>query len=151
MRRSSFEDEDVFMPREFRTVASSTMETLFDRFNIIGYKQTVQGRRILFDPDEIIRNSYLDVDGKVKGFTPLESAIVQLELLRFMWQNMLSLEKNGGHPDKLFILKNERVMLIRKSSISQLSVLPLVGTLIKNALSVSAITILFKDLYLASL
>ena len=49
----------------------------------------------------------MDYDGKILGFTPVESVIVQLELLRQMWQNQLAVHKNGGGPDKAIVLKNE--------------------------------------------
>jgi hypothetical protein len=51
----------------------------------------------------------MDVDGKINGFSPVESVLVQLELLRQMWQNMLALHKNGGHPDKIFTFENMRM------------------------------------------
>jgi hypothetical protein len=48
----------------------------------------------------------MEIDGKPFGFTPVESIVVQLELLRLMWQNQISLHKNGGAPDKVFIAKD---------------------------------------------
>jgi hypothetical protein len=45
-------------------------------------------------------------DGRVTGFTPISSIIIQLEILRQMWQNQLQLHRNGGSPDKIFALEN---------------------------------------------
>lgn len=102
-------DEDTLKPRKYRYIASTTMEIVHDQFDIKEYHQVVGMNQIKFSKEEIIRYSFMDVDGKVSGFTPVESIVVQLELLRQMWQNMLSIYKNGGAPDKLFILENTKV------------------------------------------
>jgi len=102
-------DEDSYLPRLYRSVASSTMEVIHDEYDIAGYRQVVGAlKEHVFKKNEIIRYTHMDVDGRVEGFTPVESIIVQLELLRQMWQNNLALHHNGGHPDKVFILKNEK-------------------------------------------
>lgn len=103
---TNFSDEDLFTPRKMRHVASSSMKIEFDDYDVIQYVQEVGSRREYFKPNEIIRGTFSDIDGKVQGFTPVEAIVVQLELLRFMWQNMLAIHKNGGAPDKLFVLKN---------------------------------------------
>lgn len=99
-------DEDVLKPRKYRYMASSTVEVIYDKYDVLHYTQNVAGEKEDFSPKEIIRFTFVDVDGRVNGFTPVESIIVQLELLRQMWQNMLSMHKNGGAPDKLFVLEN---------------------------------------------
>ena len=99
-------DEDLLTPRKYKAIASSTMEIIHDQYDIMHYNHIVGTNRNLFTPKEIIRFNFGEIDGKPYGFTPVESVIVQLELLRQMWQNMLSLHKNGGSPDKLFILED---------------------------------------------
>jgi len=102
-------DEDLLRPRKYRYVASSSIEIIHDQIDIIQYNQVVGiNNPVVFDPKEMVRYTLQDVDGKVSGFTPVEAVIVQLELLRFMWQNMLSIHKNGGSPDKLFVIENMR-------------------------------------------
>lgn len=102
-------DEDLLAPKKYRSIASSTMEILFDKTNIKGYIQDVGGEKKSFSMKETIRSTLEDVDGKVNGFTSVESAIVQLELLRFMWGNMMSYHKNGGTMDNIFILEDQQV------------------------------------------
>jgi hypothetical protein len=102
-------DEDLLKPRKYRTIASSTMEIIFDKLEIKGYVQDVGGETVDFSVKEIIRSTFMDVDGKVNGFTSLESALVQLELLRFMWGNMTAIHKNGGAMDKIFILEDGNI------------------------------------------
>lgn len=99
-------DEDVRAPRMYRNVASTTVENIFDQVNVKGYRQRVGVNEILFNTEEMIHFTLMDVDGKVNGFTPVESILTQLELLRAMWQNMVSLQKNGGSPDKVFAFEN---------------------------------------------
>jgi len=106
---TSFIDEDLLRPRKYRSIASSTIEIVHDEYDINFYNHVVNMRQEKFMPKEIIHFPFLNVDGKPNGFTPVESVLVQLELLRQMWQNQLSLHKNGGAPDKVFILKNIKV------------------------------------------
>lgn len=101
-------DEDLLRPRKLRYVPSSTTEIIFDEIDIKNYVQTVGLTKVEFSPKEIIHITLMDVDGKVNGFTAIESAVVQLELLRQMWQNMLSLHRNGGSPDKIFVLEDTK-------------------------------------------
>ena len=99
-------DEDILAPRKYRYMASTTMENIHGPYDMINYRQIVGMEEEFFSPKEIIRYTLMEVDGKVEGFTPVESIMVQLELLRQMWQNMASLHKNGGAPDKVFALEN---------------------------------------------
>jgi len=108
VRKYNF-DEDLRKPRKYLYVPSSTMEVLHDRYDVIGYRQIVGVEQpIDFTTDEIIHFTLQYVDGRVNGFTPVESIIVQLELLRQMWQNLLSIHKNGGSPDNIITLKDVR-------------------------------------------
>ena len=103
-------DEDILRPRKYRYVPSTTVEIIFDHFDILGYKHMVGViPPIMFKPEEIVHYTLMNRDGKVAGFTPVESVIVQLELLRQMWQNLLSIHKNGGSPDKIIAIDNVQV------------------------------------------
>jgi len=103
-------DEDLLRPRKYRCVASTTVEVVFDQWDIKEYNHIVGIQNpVVFKPKEMIHYQLMKVDGKPFGFTPVESILVQLELLRQMWQNQLSLHKNGGYPDKVFLLKDMRV------------------------------------------
>ena len=103
-------NEEILEPQKLNYLASSTMENMFNAYGITEYIQSIDMTHpVAYTLPEVIRSTYMDVDGKVSGFTPLESIIVQIELLRFMWQNMLSIHRNGGSPDKIFVLKNTDV------------------------------------------
>lgn len=103
-------DEDLLRPRKYRYVPATTIEIVYDKYDILWYNQVVGvNRPEKFMPDEMIHFTLMDRDGKVNGFTSVESVIVQLELLRQMWQNLLSVHKNGGAPDRIFSLENVNV------------------------------------------
>ena len=98
-------DEDVLRPRKYRYVPSTTMEVIHDEYDVKQFNHVVAGRQVLFSTDEIVHYTLQDIDGKPYGFSPVESVLVQLELLRFMWQNMLAMHRNGGSPDKIISLE----------------------------------------------
>lgn len=94
-------DEDLTAPRKMRIVASTTMSNRTDGYDITGYVQKVATQEIPFTPDEIIRLSFEELDGKVDGFTPLLSLPLHIELLWLLWQNQYYLQAKGNHPDLL--------------------------------------------------
>lgn len=99
-------DEDLLRPRKYRYVPSTTMEVVYNQYDILSYRHIVGLQQIEFKTDEIVHYTLMERDGKPYGFTPVESILVQLELLRQMWMNMLSLHRNGGYPDKVFAFEN---------------------------------------------
>lgn len=104
--RTQYIDEDSQLPRLYRYVPSTTMENVYDKYDIKFYRHTVGGKSLEFSTDELVRYTFMNVDGRPNGFTPLDALLVQLELLRFMWQNMLSIHKNGGAMDKIISFEN---------------------------------------------
>jgi hypothetical protein len=101
-----FNDEDFMKPRTVRYVASSTMDIKFTKDDIEYYIQRVGSDDRRFELKEIIRLTDLMIDGKPFGFTPVSSMITQLELLKLMWLNQRSVQRNGGNPGKIFAFKN---------------------------------------------
>jgi hypothetical protein len=107
---TKFLDEDVLALKQLRYVPSTTVEVVYDRYDVKGYNHFLGVYLpMFFSPEEIIHFTLMKRDGKVNGFTPIESCIVQVELLRQMWQNQLSLHRNGGAPDKVFNVENLQV------------------------------------------
>jgi hypothetical protein len=100
--KQKYLDEDLLKPRILRYVASSTMDVDFDEHDIKGYIQRVGAQDVFYSVDEIIRITDLMVDGKPYGFTPLYSLLLQLDLLKRMWENQQALQKNGGAMSKVF-------------------------------------------------
>jgi len=111
-------DEDLLRPRKYRYIASSSMNIIHDANDILGYQQNVNGQIVDFSPEEIIHDMFYETDGKVNGFTPVESLMLQLELLNLMWRNQWALQKKGG-PDRIVVLKNEVVNSVAYKKIEQ--------------------------------
>lgn len=101
-------DEHLFLPKKYRQVPSTTVDVKYDRFDIVGYTQKVGEKIRTFTPDEIIHLTNLRVDGEPVGFTPLDAIVLQMELLRLMWQNQYALQVKGNHPDKIFVAEDLR-------------------------------------------
>lgn len=102
----AYTDEDILKPRKLRYVASSTVDTIHDGLDVVEYKQVVGTSEVNYTPKEIIHFKFLEVDGKVNGFTPVVSILVQLELLHLMWQNQLALVRNGGKMDMIISIED---------------------------------------------
>ena len=97
-------DEDVRKTRVVDYVASSTMIINHDQRDVLGYIQRINGGEEDFSTEEIIHVPLLRIDGKVDGFSPVESLVKELILVWAIKENMLAYFRNGGTPSKLFIL-----------------------------------------------
>lgn len=101
-------DEEQRVPRIFDHVASSTVDIVHDDVEVMNYTQTVGTHKETFLPSEILHFKFQDVDGKVHGHTPISSLHREILLLWFLKENMVSYIRNGGNPDKVFILPDEQ-------------------------------------------
>lgn len=99
-------DEANLTLRNLRYIASSTVENLFDNFEIREYKQIVGANHKLYSPKDIIHLKFMDINGRPNGFTPISSVVTPLELDFFMWQNMNALAKNSGQPDRVYSVED---------------------------------------------
>lgn len=65
------------------------------------------GERVVFKKDDIVHLRYMRVNGEVQGFSPAQALTAEITLLWMVKENMLSFMRNGGAPDKIFILPTE--------------------------------------------
>lgn len=100
-------DEDLRKPRVFDYIASSSVEVLYDEIDILGYKQYHSTGDTVFKPNEVIHFKFQSIDGKPEGYSPIESLHTEMLLLYFIKENMMSYIRNGGNPDKIYVLLNE--------------------------------------------
>lgn len=100
-------DEDVRAPKKIDHVASSTVQIIHDHFDIQGYEQSAAGIKVVFKPEEILHWRYMRINGEVQGFAPAEALAAEIMLLTLVKENMMSFMRNGGSPDKVFILPKE--------------------------------------------
>ena len=100
-------DEDLRKPRKVDYIASSTVAIEHDSYDIKSYIQNYNARQEVFGPEEIIHVPLMRLDGKVDGFSPVESLPHEMILLWAIKENMLAYFRNGGVPKKIFTLPEE--------------------------------------------
>ena len=100
-------DEDLRLPRVVDYIASSTVQIEHNKHDITAYIQWFGAENIRFLPKEVIHVPLHRVDGKVDGFTPVESLMYEVILIWAIKENMLSYFRNGGSPSKAWILPEE--------------------------------------------
>jgi len=100
-------DEDLRIPRIIDYIPASTVVIEHDRYEVLRYVQWFLAQQEVFMPEEVVHIPLSRVDGKVEGFTPLESLYYELVLLWAIKENMLAFFRNGGVPKKMFILPEE--------------------------------------------
>lgn len=100
-------DEDTRKTKRVDHLAASSVIIRHNQYDIEGYTQIANTYSHTFKTDEIIHWRYLNLDGKVQGFSPIEALWAEIMLLTLVKQNMISFMRNGGTPDKVFILPKE--------------------------------------------
>lgn len=100
-------DEDFNNVRAIDYVAASTMDVEHDSTEVTGYVQRAAGGEREFTKEEIVHFRYMTVDGRVMAFSPAQSLLAEIMLLDLVKGNMLSFMRNGGSPDKVFVLPEE--------------------------------------------
>ena len=101
------QDEDLKKTKKIDYIASSTVRIIHDEFEVKGYEQMANGRTAQFKPEEVVHWRYLALNGRVRGFSPVEALSAEIFLLQLVKRNMTSFMRNGGSPDKMFILPKE--------------------------------------------
>lgn len=104
--KANFPDETDLSAMSLLQVPSTTMENIYDMYEIKGYIQRVAMHEKRYTPDEIIHIKLSSVDGMPEGFTSLNALLTQLELDYFMWLNMKGISMNSGQPDKLYSIED---------------------------------------------
>jgi hypothetical protein len=99
-------DEDVLSTRAFLSIPSSTMKIDADvHGDVRNYVQTASGRIQTFSSEEVIHMTLYKLDGKLYGYTPLESLSTIIATLEDMRDYNRNLWNKGGVPNFLFIFK----------------------------------------------
>ena len=101
-------DEDKREPRMFDYVASSTMIVNYNTTEVTGYTQMVGTDVVKYSTEEIIHFMFQRLDGKVDGFSPIQSLTMEMDLLWFIKNNMVAYSRNGGLPAKIFTMPDEQ-------------------------------------------
>jgi hypothetical protein len=101
-------DEDLFTPRSFVNIPSSTLKALFSEHGDVSkWVQKVGVKYQHFTRDEIVHFRLLRLDGKFYGFSPMASILKEMDMLANVKDYARYFFEKGGVPNFMFILKNE--------------------------------------------
>lgn len=102
-----FKDEDYDSLKSLQILPSTTTEIRHNGYKILFYRQTVGMTIRDFRPDEVVHTKFLDVDGDAYGFTPMRAASNSIMTLGWIKDYATNFFKNGGVPNKIFIMPKE--------------------------------------------
>src|SRR3990167_6316050 len=103
-------DEDVFTTKLLKHAPWSTMQIDLtkDKTSVLAFRQLLDAEtEIIFEPEEIIHGKFMDFDGKVYGFSPIEASVNVLSTLSLVKDMNGYFFQNGGVPDWMFVLPKE--------------------------------------------
>ncbi len=113
-----FFDEDPNGINSVEIVPSSTMEIFHDNFKITEYKQRVRskpGDKIRFTVKEIIHGKYMEIDGSVYGFSPIEASFIAIKTINSIQDYNFAYFRNGAKLDRVWkFMGNPGVEYIEK-------------------------------------
>ena len=99
-------DEDIFSIRSLDVIPSSTVQIKYDHSGVIEYIQRVGMIIARFTPEEVVHIRLWRVDGKIYGFTPLQSITREIDTLTSV-KDRARYFIHGGAPPRLFNFPNE--------------------------------------------
>ena len=101
-------DGDLFSPRNFIYLASTTMRISHDENgNVLGYQQRIGKSVADFRADEVIHWKPIDLNGKMYGFTPMKTLSREIGMIADVKDYAdYGINKNTT-PSLVWILKNE--------------------------------------------
>jgi len=104
-------DEDVFATKLLKHVPWSTMhiDLSKDKTSVRQFRQVLNdgGKAVPFEPEEIIHAKFMEFDGKIYGYSPMEASVNVLTTLSLIKDLNGNFFANGGVPDWIFVLPKE--------------------------------------------
>lgn len=103
-----FIDEDYNNLSTFEVIPSSMVEIVHDETKINYYLQkskTSPGNDIKFYPDEVIHAKFMDIDGKVYGYSPMESSYIAIKTINAIQDYNYNYFANGVKLDRAWMFQ----------------------------------------------
>lgn len=100
-------DEDIFSTRSLELIPSSTVKINYTNHGVTEYIQQVGMNVVRFSPEEVIHMRLWRLDGKVYGFTPMQSITREIDILSNVKDFARYYFEKGGVPNYLFIFKED--------------------------------------------
>lgn len=149
-------DEDIFSIRSLDIIPSSTVNIKYDHSGVIEYIQRVGMNVARFAPEEVVHVRLWRVDGKIYGFTPLQSITREIDTLASV-KDRARYFIHGGAPPRVFNFPNETPespsVKAFKKALAQFAALPdkyknivVTGELVTEKLSEMKNDMEFKEL-----
>src|SRR3990167_2923550 len=109
--QSLMNDEDVFATKLLKHVPWSTMniDLTPDKTSVLRFRQMLNdgSGSVPFEPEEIIHAKFMEFDGKIYGYSPMEASVNVLTTLSLIKDLNGNFFANGGVPDWIFVLPKE--------------------------------------------
>ena len=100
--------DEIEGTRELQIVPASSVEHDIDDFgNIERYIQNVNGEEFHLDPEKIVHTSYLNLNGRTYGFTPVAALFAELDMLANAKDYNGVRFDNAAVPNKVFKLPDD--------------------------------------------
>lgn len=100
--------DDIEGTKDLQMVPASTVKHDIDEFgNIERYVQEIQGQDFDLDPDKVVHSSYLSLNGKTYGFTPVAALFAELDMLANAKDYNGVRFDNAAVPNKVFKLPDD--------------------------------------------
>jgi len=97
--------KNTFVPKDLQNLKASTVYIEYDEHGIIKhYRQTVNENTVIFQPNEIVHLSLINLGGSVYGFTGLEPLLSDIASLIFAKDYAGKFFENNGVPNLLINL-----------------------------------------------
>ena len=101
-------DDQLNETRDLEMVPASTVEHDIDEFgNIERFVQQIATEEYDLDPDKVIHHSYMNLDGRTYGFTPIAALFAELDMLANAKDYNGIRFDNAAVPNKVFKLPND--------------------------------------------
>lgn len=101
-----FLENEMNKPRKMAYLAASTTEILHNQDAIIGFKQQVNNRQIIWSTDQIVHIKQMEFNGEVRGFSAIKALVRDISLMYMIKENLIAKLDNGGSPDYIIAIKN---------------------------------------------
>lgn len=104
-------DEETSRLRKLDYVAAETVDIVHDGYEVQKYIQRAlagSAAETEFGPESIVHLRWMTVRGRIHGMSPAKALAAELLLLYLVKQNMISFMRNGGAPDRVFVLPEEQ-------------------------------------------
>ena len=99
---------DMFEVQELQPISAVTIEHVINDYgDITHYRQQVSGEEIEIPKDQVMHQSYMNLNGKTYGYAPFLSIFAELDMLAEAKNHNAQVFQNAGVVNKVFKLPDE--------------------------------------------